>query len=137
MKDPFELLAPTIFVPSFIVMWCGVCVLIAKVGGWSSLATKFRATEMPSGEKFRFCAAKFGFASYNGILTAIKSDAGLHLSVLAPWRLGHPALFIPWAEMRNPRIRKLLMRRWVIVDVSATEMVDVRLPEKLIEGRLS
>jgi hypothetical protein len=130
-------LAAIAFLLFFIALWCGVCLLLAKIGGWSALATKFRAVEEPAGEKFRFCSAKIGIAAYRSAITAIKSDTGLYLSMLALLRLGHSAIVIPWSEMKNPRVKRVFGASWVDVTVSTPSIISVRLPAKIVEGRLS
>ena len=139
MKDPFELFSFTVFVPFFILVWCACSLLLARLGGWSALAIKFRATQAPLGEKFTFCAAKIGRGQYVGIITAIKSQSGLYLSVIAPWRLGHPPILIPWAELKNARVSRRFWSwsRWVEVDVSAPSIIAMLLPEKLVRGKIN
>ena len=132
----FGILAAIAFLLFFIAMWCSVCLLLARIGGWSALATKFRAVEQPAGERFRFCSAKIGIAAYRSAITAIKSDTGLHLSVLALLRLGHSAILIPWSEMKNPRAKRVLGASWVDVTVSTPSIITVRLPAKIVEGKL-
>ena len=129
-------LAAIAFLLFFIAIWCGVCLLLARIGGWSALATKFRAVEEPAGEKFRFCSAKIGIAAYRSAITAIKSDTGLHLSMFGLLRLGHSAILIPWSEMKNPRAERVLGACWVDVTVSTPSIIAVRLPAKILEGKL-
>jgi len=132
----FVILAAIAFLLFFIAIWCGVCLLLARIGGWSALATKFPAVEEPAGERFRFCSAKIGMAAYRTAITAIKSDAGLYLSVFALPRLGHSAILIPWSEMKNPRAKRVLGSCWVDVTVSTPSIIAVRLPAKIVEGKL-
>ena len=130
------ILAAVAFLVLFIAMWCGVCLLMARIGGWSALATRFRAPEEPAGERFRFCSMKIGIALYRSAITAIKSDTGLHLSVIALVRLGHSPILIPWSEMKNPQARRVLGASWVDVTVSTPSIIAVRLPAKIVEGKL-
>ena len=137
MTYTFGILAATAFLLFFIASWCGVCLLLARIGGWSALATRFPAVEEPAGQRFRFCSAKIGFAAYRCVITAIKSDTGLHLSMLALMRFGHSPILIPWSEMKNPRAKRMLGASWVDVTVSTPSIIAVRLPVKLVEGILS
>ena len=136
MKSALDILLPVLFVSLFVAIWCAACLSLAKFGGWSALARRFPASCAPQGKTLRHCAAKIGSATYSGILMATPTDYGLHLSVLAPWRLGHPRICIPWTEMKNPKERKILWSHWVEVTVSTPKIVTVRLPEKLVEGHL-
>ena len=136
MTYTFGILAAIAFLLFFIASWCGVCLLLARIGGWSALATRFPTVEEPAGQRFRFCSAKIGFAAYRCVITAIKSDTGLHLSMLALMRLGHSPILIPWSEMKNPRAKRMLDASWVDVTVSTPSIIAVRLPVKIVEGKL-
>ena len=129
-------LAVIAFLLFFVAIWCCVCLLLARIGGWSALATKFAAAEEPAGERFRFCSARIGIAAYRSSITAIKSDTGLHLSMLALLRLGHSPILIPWSEMKNPQAKRVLGASWVNITVSTPSMISVRLPTKVVEGKL-
>ena len=129
-------LAAVAFLLFFIGLWCGVCLLLARIGGWSALAIRFRAVEEPAGEKFRFCSVKIGMALYRSAVTAIKSETGLHLSLIALLRVGHSPILIPWSEMKNPQAGRVLGASWVDVTVSTPSLIAIRLPAKIVEGKL-
>ena len=136
MSESFASLLPVLVVPAFITLWCGVSLLLSKLGGWSSLAARFPATSTPFGEKFTFAAAKIGGVRYRGVLTAVKAEQGLFLSVFAPWRLGHPPILIPWTELKNPQPKKLFGTDWLDVSVSTPRKVTLRFPESFVQGKL-
>ena len=122
--------------PAFVAVWCCACLLLARVGGWSKLASRFPVSSAPSGERFSFATARIGVTSYSRVLTAIKSDRGLYLAVLAPWRVGHPAILIPWAEMLNPTAKRVLWMDWFDVQVFVPGAITLRVPAKFVQGKL-
>jgi hypothetical protein len=131
-----ELWLPLLIVPGFLAMWCGGCLVLSKLGGWSSLAERFPARFTPPGEKFIFAAARIGGVRYRGIITAIKAEDGLFLSVFKPWRFGHPPILIPWVELKNFRPQRLWGTDWVDVCVSTRRTIQLRLPSHFIRGKV-
>jgi hypothetical protein len=57
------------------------------------------------------------------------SDA-LYLSVLFPFRIGHPPLRIPWDEIRMRRT-KFLWRRLVLLTLGNQEQIPMRISERM------
>jgi len=51
------------------------------------------------GATWKWQSAGIGFARYNGCLTVGADPMGISLNVMALFRPGHPALFIPWREI--------------------------------------
>ena len=86
----------------FVALWSFVCWLIALVGGWSGLAQRYRATSTPppGSKKIDHTYGTLGIASYRGTLNIAIAPGGLHLSVMRIFQVGHPPLFIPWADVR-------------------------------------
>src|SRR6266481_326550 len=80
----------------FMGMWCAVCMQLATKGGWRRLAESFPARRLPSGRHFFMQGGRVGQVAYGGSLNIYSSPEGLYLSVLLPFRLGHPPLLIPW-----------------------------------------
>lgn len=79
-------------------------------------------------------SARMGLVNYNSILTIHVSDEGLHLAVWWMFRLFHPALLIPWAEIRNVVVKKFLWMSWVEADIGEERLVKISLPRKVLEG---
>jgi hypothetical protein len=70
------------------------------MGGWRKLAKTYRASNPFFGRKFYFQSASMKrMTNYNRVLIIGANREGLFLSVLFIFRLGHPPLFIPWAEI--------------------------------------
>ena len=89
-----------IFFVAFIGLFIGLFILIARLSGWTTLAAFYRLSGSFSGECWRFRSGELRWKmGYNNCLTVGVNPAGLYLSVFFLFRLGHPDLFIPWADV--------------------------------------
>ncbi|MBN2002908.1 MAG: hypothetical protein JXA21_06095 [Anaerolineae bacterium] len=94
------LLAILVVFPVFFVgMWCGVIALLSVMGGWSRLATVYRAEEGYVGPIWHFQTVRLGLTRYRGVLTVGANPEGLYLAVMPLFRIAHPPLWIPWNEV--------------------------------------
>lgn len=94
------LLIPVVFIVVFPLLWCGICLLLSRLGGWGELAAVYPAREPVTGPANGFAAALFRWSvRYKGCLTFTAAPAGLHLAVWPIFRPGHPPLLIPWREI--------------------------------------
>ncbi|HTR40846.1 MAG TPA: hypothetical protein VMH87_04460 [Pseudomonadales bacterium] len=118
----------------FVGMWCFVSLAISMLGGWRRLAESFPARGEPSGKQFSMQGGKVGQANYSGCLTIYSSPEGLYLSIMFPFRLGHPPLFIPWDAIHNVKTRRFLWVESVTFDVGSPSIARLQLPKKIFEG---
>jgi hypothetical protein len=114
----------------FVLLWIGVCMLIAMMSGWHLLAGRFASTDKPSGDVRTagpFFHTVYGryWTKYNSVVRMTAARDALYLSVLAPFRAGHPPLRIPWAEIRVVPIERGL-RRLVALSLGNKECVSFR-----------
>lgn len=123
-----------LFPVAFVALWCGVSVLIAFVGGWSRLAREFRATDKPAGNAFYLQGGSVGMTQYKGCLVIYTSAAGLYLSVLLPFRLGHPPLLIPWGAIRDPEVRKVWWFESLTFRVGEPPGTTIQLSKRIFAG---
>lgn len=102
------------FVFYFVCLWCAVGFLLAFLGGWRTLAKRFRCTSPFSGSTW---GAQSGFMRWMvgyGRCLAVGADAtGLFLRTMLLFQAGHPALFVPWDEVSIQKRWKLLFFRFV------------------------
>lgn len=93
-----------------VVGWWGGMYLVALMSGWHRLAERFRFEQGFEGERWRFesAAMRWGTA-YRGILTLGANESGMYLAVFVLFRMGHPALFVPWSEITVSD-----RRRWMV-----------------------
>jgi hypothetical protein len=97
---------PALFVPS---LWILVSFLIAKIGGWSLLAKVYLAQGPVTldGESWIFQSIQMRWATnYGNCVTVRANPFGLGFSVLFIFRIGHPALLIPWSDITIHRRRR-------------------------------
>ncbi len=74
--------------------------LVSKMGGWSDLSRRFRATQAFQGRIWQWKSARMRAGmGYNNCLTIGSSSEGLYLAVRLIPRFGHLPLFIPWQEV--------------------------------------
>jgi hypothetical protein len=108
-------------------LWLILFLLIARWGGWDTLAAAYPSSGTPMGERFRMRSAQLRWGcSYNNCITFVSSQSGLHLSMPLPFRFGHPPIFIPWSELRAHE-----ERTWFIPVVALTSARCPDIPIKL------
>lgn len=93
----------------FVLLWCGVCFLLAVVSGWRRLAGHYAASAPTTGQHFLFRSGMMGPVSYRNALHLAVAAEGLFVWALLPMRLGSPRLFIPWSD-----ITAAVERTWLI-----------------------
>jgi hypothetical protein len=116
---PPQLAQPQWFFLFFLVMWMGISGLLAVVGGWSSLATLYRANSPAEGERFYFRSGSLGHrsfpVSYSGCLFPTINSQGLYLSIFLLFRFLSPPLFIPWSKVESIDLKRFLFFRYVVI----------------------
>ena len=117
---------------TFVVMYA-----ISRMSGWVLLSRRFTATGDYVVETWTWQSARLrGWCNYNNCLCVGASPEGLYLGVMAPFRLFHPPLFIPWAEIDAQTGKAFLgLYDMVRVRVGREEQVEVRFYGKMV-GRL-
>ena len=83
-------------------IWVGVCFMVSMIGGWKRLAIHYRRTSSIAGTTYWFQSAGMRLrmtANYGSCLIVTANDEGIGLSILLPWRIAHPPLFIPWSDI--------------------------------------
>jgi hypothetical protein len=92
------------------VCWCGGIYLIALMSGWHRLAQRFRCERGFEGKLWRFQTGAMRWATaYRGILTLGANESGMYLAMLVFFKMGHPALFVPWSEITVSERRRWMM----------------------------
>jgi hypothetical protein len=83
-----------------IALWILILTLVARASGWAALAAVYRLPESFDGQRWHFQTAQMRWATnYGNCLTVGASPRGLYLAILFPFRPGHPALLVPWADI--------------------------------------
>jgi hypothetical protein len=113
-----------IFLVFFVAMWCLTSLLTGKLSGWAILSRRFSSTlPFPSQTwSWKSACMRWG-ANYKNCLTIGADPAGLYLSSLFFFRIGHPALFIPWTEISLRGRRKILFIEFVELELGREEKI--------------
>ena len=114
---------PTVLEPHWLIVLfvvtclAGVAVL-ARMAGWSSLAVNLRAHGVPAGESLRFATGSLGSMTfpikYKNCLRLVLNGEGFYLSLMYPFKLASPALFVPWAQVESCAVEQVFSTQIVI-----------------------
>ena len=89
----------------FIAGWLAVGYLVPRFTGWRKLSEAYRASVPFEGKWHRFQTGYMRWGTHYGNVLDVGVNAqGLYLSVFLLLRMGHPALFIPWSEIKSERV---------------------------------
>ena len=116
-----QFMQPQWFLPLFGAMWIGINALLSILGGWFTLAKRFRAESEPTGDQFRFVSGSMGIryfpVNYRNCLFVIVSSTGVHISVLFLFRVMSPPLFIPWSDVESVEEHTFLFSHTMLMRV--------------------
>jgi hypothetical protein len=128
----FLLLIP-LFILFFTSLWCGISLLLSRVGGWARLAERFPAPEPPEGKRFRSQNGRLGLVNYNRCLTIYISKAGLSLLMTPIFRVGHRPMLIPWKEIHDVDTQRILWAEFVSFQIGSPTMATLRLSKAMFD----
>jgi hypothetical protein len=125
-------------IPVFVILffgglWCGISLLLSRVGGWSGLAERFPAPEQPEGKRFRSQSGRLGLVNYNRCLTIYISKGGLYLSMTPLFRVGHRPMLIPWKEIHDVETQQVLWAEFVSFQIGSPTMATLRLSKTMFD----
>jgi hypothetical protein len=122
---------PVWFPLFFIGMWLLVSTFFAFISGWLSLARRFRAGLRPEGQKVTGQVKQMGVVPENRVTHMIVSDSGLYLYAGLLFRFLHPALLIPWSDVRLVREIKTLW--WYSYELDLGSVTSLRVTRRAYE----
>lgn len=100
-----------IFPVYFLTLWLLVSAIISYIGGWTTLAKRFRLKQPFAGTRWTGQGGQMRWiASYRNCLTLGVSPEGLYLATMFLFRFRHPPLLIPWNEVTVVRRRILFSK---------------------------
>ncbi len=106
----------------------------SRASGWHSLATRFAYQGSFPREKWKYSSATMrNLTSYKNCLTVAASPAGLYLSIVRPFQISHPDLFIPWSEIAVSRT-KIFFWRMVRFELGREKPIPFTIRTKLAEN---
>jgi hypothetical protein len=118
-----------IAIPSFVPL------LIARFSGWTILARRFRETSTFTGQSWGWKSARMRWKmNYNNCLKIGADQAGLSMAMAFLFRMGHPALFVPWHEVTIRRRFKVFFRQYIEFELGREERIPFAVDAKLAES---
>ena len=121
-------LAPLMCAVVFPFFWVASSLFFSHLGGWAQLAARYRDNRLESGPTYYFRTGSVGAINYRSCLVLRVCETGLGLSVIFPFRIGHPPLFIPWVEFHSAKVAWLLFIPVIEAYVGLPVVASVRLP---------
>jgi len=114
----------------FVGGWCFILFILSSLGGWHKLAGRFQ-TNLPVPKGSPFKNGKVGLVSYSRCLKIEATPDGFFLGVFSLFRVGHPMLFIPWSEVKNPRKKNFLWVERIQFEVGDPSIATMVLPKSV------
>ena len=128
-------LATLIIVIIFIAFWCAIGYFVSFLTGWLALARRFKKQSEPYGEirsagPFFYTVYMRFWGHYSSVIRLTAASDALYVSILFPFRIGHPPLRIPWDEIRFGRT-KFFFRTFVVLTLGNQEKIPLRIPLRM------
>ena len=125
---------PELFFVAFVGLWIGISLSVARLGGWATLATIYRLSGSFNGDCWRFQSGELRWKiGYNNGLTVGANPTGLYLSVFFLFRLGHPDLFVPWADISVTPGKRGFLSIYTEFRFRQAPMIPFRVNERLTQ----
>lgn len=122
----------------FLAFWCVANLAVSRISGWHKLAQRFTASSEPYGEVrsvgpwLLTVYFRGSWLKYGSIVRLRAAHDALYLSVMLPFRIGHPALCIPWNEISFSETTQFFMR-FIALTLGEQERVSMRIPSRAAE----
>ncbi|MCG3125256.1 MAG: hypothetical protein CHACPFDD_00072 [Phycisphaerae bacterium] len=118
------------------LLWLIIIGTVARVSGWSSLSSQYRAAAPPGLKRWHGQSAELGrHCNYGGCLTFWADGRGFGIVPFLLFRFQHPALFIPWRDVRVRRWRGWIFE-YVRLEVGRMPPIPITISPRLA-ARLS
>jgi hypothetical protein len=109
----------------FIGLWFFISAMFSFSSGWWLLAESFRAAERPDGEKIFGQVKQMGSVPERLVTHMIVSPVGLYLYASIGFRFLHPALLIPWSQVKHAGTVEMLWWKTYQFDLASTTRIRV------------
>lgn len=129
------LTSPFVLAILFVTFWCAVCFLVSFISGWFTLARHFKKQTEPYGDSktagpFSYTVYMRFWSHYSSLIRITAAGDALYLSILLPFRMGHPPLCIPWSEIKFSRT-KFLFVTYVVLTLGSKEQIPLRITQRM------
>ena len=126
---------PILFFALAAAWWTLICFSCSILTGWFKLSNRFSAEQEPSGPvqtagPFFYSVYMRCWSHYSCIVCLTTAEDALYLSVVFPFRIGHPPLRIPWNEVQVGRTR-FCWRPFVALVLGNQERIPLRISERM------
>lgn len=109
--NPNPQLAGPFFVVAFLAVWFTPLFVFSVLGGWGKLGQRYRRLTPIAGTTWWLQSAgmhRYFDVNYGSCLIVTVNKDGIGLSVLFPFRPGHPPLFIPWSDVLVAQVKRFV-----------------------------
>ncbi|MFQ5998742.1 MAG: hypothetical protein ACE5KO_05500 [Candidatus Bathyarchaeia archaeon] len=96
------------------------------------MASRFRAHSRPEGRIVKGQVIRIGLVPEHRVTNMILSESGLYLYARLAFRFLHPAVLIPWSEIRFVREIKILW--WYVYELDIASITNMRVTKKGYEA---
>lgn len=114
----------SIAILGFVALWFGVIKIISLLG-WRRLATQYQVDQVPAVPRQWLSLAYVGFIQYQSVIRAAASAEGLVLTVIFPFRVGHPPLLIPWQAIGPVRNKKKWLKSMYSISIHTSDITSL------------
>ncbi len=114
----------------FIGMWILVTYIISKMG-WDDLVEKFKVERKFSGRRIGIISASINSGNYQNAIILKYDERGFYLSPSILFRLFHPAVFIPWTEIKDVREKKIFLTKYTELIIGDPLTATITLKSKI------
>jgi hypothetical protein len=114
-----------------IVVWCAICFFISLLTGWFDLGRRFKRQSDPYGETKSVGPLFYTiymrlWSHYSSVIRLTAASDALYVSILFPFRIGHPPLRIPWDEIKFARTRHFFFT-YLVLTLGNEEKILMRI----------
>ncbi|MFN2285772.1 MAG: hypothetical protein ACK2UQ_15245 [Anaerolineae bacterium] len=87
-----------------VVAWLLSCLQSARESGWAEIAHLYPAQRYFRGQWKHFQGGRFNQQTVFGNLLNVGANSnGIRLSIILPFRVAHPPIFIPWEDISGEK----------------------------------
>lgn len=131
--NSFQWTVPILIFGFIASSWVLTCYSSSALTGWYRLSQRFTAEQEPNGPAksagpFFYAVYMRWWSHYSCIVRITAAEDALYLSVILPFRAGHPPLRIPWREVQIGRAT-FFWRRYVELTLGDEERIPLRITE--------
>lgn len=114
----------TLFFP---LMWSFTLFLLS-LGGWRSLATRFREPRPVSGKDLGYRSFRIGRTNYNAVVNVTVTRDGLYFKPMFLFRVFHPPILVPWREIKSINTKNFVLLKYQSLGIGNPRIAEISIP---------